>query len=59
MSIHDTDDRNTTLRIIADKECEIRELEREMATADDDRQAVIDDEIASLEYDIERLNEEL
>lgn len=59
MSIHDTDDRNTTLRIIADKECEIRELEQEMATADDDRQVLIDDEIASLEYDIERLNDEL
>lgn len=59
MSIHDTDDRNTTLRIIADKECEIRELEKEMATADDDRQVLIDDEIASLEYDIEKLNDEL
>jgi hypothetical protein len=59
MSIHDTDDRNTTLRIIADKECEIRELEKEMATADDDRRALIEDEIASLEYDIEKLNDEL
>jgi predicted nucleic acid-binding Zn-ribbon protein len=59
MSIHDTDDRNTTLRIIADKAWEIRDLEREMATADDDRQVLIDDEIASLEYDIEKLNDEL